>query len=157
MISFVLKAGLLKRRRQNKERYEKLAAETERYRVETTDPEVEECNRQIEELSQRVAIVLPHRAAVLSFLPRAYHDLLAVSYMLETVTNGRAETLKEALNAYEEQLRHWELMEEVRQQNMHAQYLEQTLDTLYANQARINENLGSISSDLRDLNYKIKA
>lgn len=45
----------------------------------------------------------------IQFVPANYRYLIAVQYMLEAFQNQRADTFKEAINLYEEQLHRWKL------------------------------------------------
>lgn len=53
--------------------------------------------------------------SVLDFLPDIYRSQLAAAFMERVVRTGRAETLKEAINLFEEQLHRWTLEEQGRQ------------------------------------------
>ena len=59
-----------------------------------------EKNREVE-----VKKLLPE----IQFVPANYRYLIAVQYMLEAFQNQRADTFKEAINLYEEQLHRWKL------------------------------------------------
>ncbi|MBQ5794097.1 MAG: hypothetical protein IIW17_08775, partial [Clostridia bacterium] len=73
----------------------------------------------------------------LEFLPTSYRNVMAVGFMLEAVQNLRADTLKEAINLYEQELKHMAAMEVAelqRAQNENLMYLlEQAKSDIEAN------------------------
>ena len=77
----------------------------------------------------------------LDFLPKKYHSIEALGFMMEAVYNLRADTLKEAINLYEDEL--------IRKGNARMQEL-QYERILYAMQ-QINENQDRINSNLQDI------
>lgn len=69
--------------------------------------------------------------AVLSILPSQYRYPLASNYIVELFANGRATTLPEALDKYEEQLHRWK-MERAMQQELALQAAQlQILSNIY--------------------------
>ena len=71
---------------------------------------------------------------VIAFLPAQYRNIQAVSFMLVAVTSGRADSLKEVYNLYEEQLHRWKLedaaMESLQAQEYMVQAMQETNDRL---------------------------
>ena len=62
-------------------------------------------NRQKNELiAQRKDLIRNKAMATLSLLPPKYIYLAAIDYFIDVVTNMRADTIKEAVNLYEEHL-----------------------------------------------------
>lgn len=61
-----------------------------------------ECNVILERFVQ-------DNAEIITFLPKSYRYPLAANFIAEVLENGRADTLKEAFNLYEEQLHRWKM------------------------------------------------
>lgn len=81
---------------------------------------------------------------LVEFMPPEFRDFQAMSYMLLAVSNGRADTLKEAINLYETQLHRWHL-ESLAERSVEAQeYLNRAMDELNARQAETNAHLAAI-------------
>ena len=77
-------------------------------------------------------------------LPVSYRNLQASAYMLLAVVNGRADTMKEAVNLYEEQLHRWKLEDAARQTAEAQEYMAQAVQELNARQAETNQRLRNI-------------
>ena len=109
-----------------------------------TKPQMEKCLDEIEEIKEAMEKFGETNKHLLAFLPSKYRNLEATSYMLMVVSDGRAETLKEAMNLYEEQLHRWK-MEDLAQKNAEIQeYMADALDELNARQAETNAHLSAI-------------
>ena len=80
---------------------------------------------------------------MVGFLPEKYRNLQATHFMLNAVGDGRAETLKEAFNLYEEQLHRWR-MEGAAQQAADVQAM--AADEMRAQMAEANARLASIEN-----------
>ncbi|MDW2796486.1 hypothetical protein RZO55_02680 [Clostridium boliviensis] len=61
------------------------------------------------ELKQRIESVIKEKIEIISLIPEKYRYPLATSYLTEVIECGRADTMKEALNLYEEQLHRWRM------------------------------------------------
>ncbi|WP_077609907.1 hypothetical protein [Clostridium sp. Marseille-P2415] len=61
------------------------------------------------ELKQRIESVIKEKIEVISLIPEKYRYPLATSYLIEVIECGRADTMKEVLNLYEEQLHRWRM------------------------------------------------
>ena len=72
--------------------------------------------------------------------------------MLLAVSNGRADTLKEAMNLYEEQLHRWKLEQYARQSAEIQEYCARAMDELNSKQAKTNEHLKNIEF-MQFINY----
>ena len=109
----------------------------------------DEINRLREELDAFLAENKKH----LEFLPVDYQTVHAVGFMLKAVQNLRADTLKEAINLYDQELKHLEAMavaERQRLQNENMIYamqlLNRNMESMSENQARANQILRSIDA-----------
>lgn len=83
---------------------------------------------------------------VLNFLPQRYHTEIAATCLLQYIRDGRAETLKEALNLYEDQLHKWEMLE-------HAKAIEEQNRYI----ALQNELMGSYLEEISDQQSRMAA
>lgn len=94
------------------------------------EKEIAELNEQIETIHSDLNKYMNAKQHYLEFLPTSYRNVMAVGFMLEAVQNLRADTLKEAINLYEQELKHMAAMEVAelqRAQNENLMYiLEQT-------------------------------
>lgn len=61
------------------------------------------------DIKQRIESVIKEKIDVISLIPEKYRYPLATSYLTEVIECGRADTMKEALNLYEEQLHRWRM------------------------------------------------
>lgn len=87
---------------------------------------------------------------VLYFLPDIYRTRLATAYMERTVRTGRADSLKEAMNLYEEQLHRWRLEEQGRQllqqKEMQTAMIQDQLTSILHEQRRVTNSLQNIEA-----------
>ena len=65
--------------------------------------------KKLDEMERQVELFAKENFHLVEFLPMQYRNLQAVSFMLVAVSNGRADSLKEVYNLYEEQLHRWKL------------------------------------------------
>ncbi len=86
----------------------------------------------------------------LSVLPTTYWDATAASYMLLAVKDNRADSLKEAMNLYEQQNHHWELenvlSDMVKMQKIQNRFMKQAFAEIQANQEAIYAELRVIEA-----------
>ncbi len=87
---------------------------------------------------------------VLDFLPDIYRSQLAAAFMERTVRTGRADTLKEAINLYEEQLHRWTLEEQGRrmlqQKELQSDMIREQLTSILHEQRKATNSLQNIES-----------
>lgn len=87
---------------------------------------------------------------LLDFVPMEYRDDLAIAYMELVVKTGRAETLKEAMNLYEEQLHRWRLEKQgqqlLEQEAIRTAMMNERLEEINSNQRRIASSLQNIEN-----------
>lgn len=83
---------------------------------------------------------------VLEFLPPRYRNYLATQYMALAVANCRADSLKEAINLYEEQLHRWELEQTAQSIAAYNAQIEENLANIYAQQVRTNRTLQNMEN-----------
>ena len=77
---------------------------------------------------------------LLEFLPHDYREIVAVSFMMNAVKNCRADTLKEAVNLFEEEKRHWAQMQALQQvAQIQTEYYQLTLAELERNSAVLED------------------
>ena len=128
--TFPLKKSLKKDHEKAKKDYDKALAQI--------NPKIEEERKGIEKIEKECTELAPYKAKALEFLPEAYWNLDAVAFMLMAIKNGRADTLKEVINLYEQELRHWEMMGAMQ---MNAEITTAALSEIESNQQIINENI----------------
>lgn len=100
--------------------------------------------KQAEALAEEMAQIQALADQRLTWYPRDYCYSHAVRYFINAVENYRADTIKEAVNLYIEELRHREHMEKLDTQNM------LTAANLYMNQqihAAIRENTAAVHQE----------
>ena len=108
------------------------------------EPKIIEGLKEIKEIKEEAEKYGDTYCHLLDFLPVKYRNLQATSYMLMAITDQRAETLKEAMNLYEEQLHRWKLESITLQNAEMQQYLADALDELNSQQAEANAHLSEI-------------
>ena len=86
---------------------------------------------------------------LLAFLPDTYRNTEAACYMLLAVKDGRADTLKEAMNLYEEQLHRWKMEKlaanSARMQQIHMESMQSAMREIAGNQEQIQGQLSAIA------------
>lgn len=87
--------------------------------------------------------------AVIKFLPEDYQeDIQAVGYMIHVIKNGLADTLKEALQLFNEQKHRWKMEEAMhgmaKNMEMHNQEMEAYMSEISAQQRIANSRLADI-------------
>lgn len=124
-------------KKKNEEKFKKI--------METTvQPQIDEAQKEHTELGSTFKNFVDENFHVIEFLPMQYRDLQANSFMFLAVTNGRADSLKEAINLYEEQLHRWKLEEAAQQAAEAQEYMALAMNELNERQAETNAHLRSI-------------
>lgn len=117
-------------------------AEHEKFKVQIEE-EIAELNEQINQIQNNLNDYMKAKQHYLEFLPSSYRNVMAVGFMMEAVQNLRADTLKEAINLYEQELKHIAAMEAAELQR--TQYenmlyvLEQAKSGIEANNEVLND------------------
>ena len=87
---------------------------------------------------------------LLAFLPDTYRNAEAACYMLLAVKDGRADTLKEAMNLYEEQLHRWKMEKlaanSARMQQIHMEAMQSAMQEIANNQQQIQSQLTTVTA-----------
>ena len=136
--AFVSKKKLIKRA---KKEYEELKVTTAERNLELSN----EYNTRKQDREQYASENWHH----LDFLPKPYQNAHAVAFMLDAVHNLRADTLKEAINLYEQELKHIEAMEAAeiqKQQNI------DLLNVLEQTQTSIDKSTAALE-EIRNMEY----
>ena len=107
-------------------------------------PKITEGQIEIKEIKEGAEKYEETYGYLLDFLPVKYRNLEATSFMLMAVTDQRAETLKEAMNLYEEQLHRWKVEDAVQKNIEMQQYMADAIDELNSRQAETNAHLSAI-------------
>lgn len=90
----------------------------------------------LEEVENALLNILEERKADMEFIPQGYQYTQATEYLLDVVSAGRADSLKEALAMYDEQLHRWKMEE---------------------SQMAIIEQQRKMASSLNQLNVQVRA
>ncbi|GLB27169.1 hypothetical protein LXJ15735_34100 [Lacrimispora xylanolytica] len=61
------------------------------------------------ELKKQLDIVIKEKIEIISIIPEKYPYPLATDFLADVLICGRADTMKEALNLYEEQIHRWKV------------------------------------------------
>ncbi len=125
----------------------------------------EECNAkiadiqaEIDETSKEANCFIAENGHYVAFLPQKYRlNPHAVEYMCSLVSNMRADTLKEAINLYESELREMKFRQEIsdkleemeHNRSLEAEYFASALKDSRIYQESINENLIEIRDRLK--------
>ena len=120
----------------NKEKNEKKETELE--------PQLKEIGMHLKEANAALKKFHEENSELVAFLPKQYANLEAVSFMLVAIHSGRADSLKEVYNLYEEQLHRWKLEEAANQSAQAQEYMNIAIDELNAKQAQTNNLLRGI-------------
>lgn len=87
---------------------------------------------------------------LLAFLPETYRNAEAACFMLLAVKDGRADTLKEAMNLYEEQLHRWKMEKlaanSARMQQIHMEAMQSAMQEIANNQQQIQDQLSTVTA-----------
>lgn len=122
------------------------AKELKRFETEEL-PALKAANKQkriaIEENSREIALL---KEDVLSFLPPMYWNSYAVAYMLLLVESGRADTLKEAMNMYEEERRYLIMLSAMDSMNRRLDCINRTIGLINANMAVMDRRIARLAS-----------
>lgn len=144
----------------------KHANEATQYWKEVATPAIQKIRQQICEIEDERDRFLNEHAYVLDFLPEDYREVMAVGYIEECIRNLRADTLKEAINLYEEQKHRW-TMESLAQQmlaetELHNQIMRTGFQAIYDEQCRTTAMATNIRNltlfnTMRDIHKEIKS
>lgn len=132
---------------------EQLIAEAEKYFEEVYCPIEQECSNNIQNLTNERNEFVNANKHILQFLPEEYRNATAVIYMEQAVRNCRADSLKEAINLYEDQLHKWkieqqnqELLDQQALQNYLIEEQRDAMDRLRREQRSTNTALAGIEA-----------
>ena len=107
-------------------------------------PIADEANENIENIKKIMSDFIDKNSHCVEIIPANYKNLEATSYMYLAVLNDRADTLKEAINLYEEQLHRWKLEISAQRAAEAQEYTAQAIEELSRQQAETNNHLRAI-------------
>ena len=117
---------------------------------ETCEPNIAAANSEIQKITNSMETFMREHKNLLDFLPEKYHTIMAISFMLESVKNLRADTLKEVINLYEQELHLLEqeriLQNNVRMQQLQNQRMIYAMEQIKSNQEIIESNILDIKA-----------
>lgn len=102
-------AIVLYRKTVYKKKNDKLQAEAQKYYDEVFTPVLDQQYEKYTEIMEAKEKYINYRSPLLNIIPNDYQNYRAVTFFEEVVRTGRADTLKEAMNLYEEQVHRWNL------------------------------------------------
>lgn len=104
----------------------------------------------IKELEEEMDEIKKKYEFITSVLPEKYRNFNAASYILDAIINTRADTLKEAINLYEQALHNWRmeklLENHIKMNEINAKYTSSALLEIQRNQNRIVSELRNVES-----------
>lgn len=107
-------------------------------------PQIDKKQADIDNIGEQMRNMWEKYGNLVAFLPEKYCNLQATAYMFMAVRDGRADTLKEAYNLYEEQLHRWKLEEAAYQAAEMQRMVAMAVDELNAQQVETNAHLSAI-------------
>ncbi len=103
-------------------------------------PESERLSAEITDLKEKRSEFQQVNADALEFLPVDYRDIVPITFIFTAVKNCRADTLKEALNLFEQERRHWEQMQALQEvAAMQEEYYDVALSEIRHNSAVLED------------------
>ena len=142
VLIILARVKLAKHRKENKKLIEKIRQEDEE-----KDRTI---NAAIAQLEADAVTLQKAATELLAFLPETYRNAEAACYMLLAVKDGRADTLKEAMNLYEEQLHRWKMEKlaanSARMQQIHMASMQAALQEISNNQSQIQDQLSTVTA-----------
>ncbi len=111
--------------------------------------------KEISNLEEKLAQIQDEGKDSLEILPETYRNTEAVCYMLLSIKDGRSDSLKEAMNLYEEQLHNWKmeklLQDQSRMQQIHAASMEAAMSEI-AHNLEVIKNQSTANTVLHIIN-----
>lgn len=142
IIAFSYRASAIKRG------VKKRDEQVKKYQQEVFAPARDKVMHDINGLTNERRSFLQNNTHILAPFPEQYRSNLAVAFMERAVRTGRADSLKEAINLFEEQMHRWNM------ENYAQQVCEQNAVTtamMEEQLSRIANNQGKIASSLHNL------
>ena len=116
----------------------------------TIEPARRENNKNLYCLSRERGDFRRFNSHILNVVPEHYRNNLAVAFMERVVRTGRADTIKEAINLFEQQLHMWNLENSaqrlVEQNQLQNEILNERLLEISRNQSKIESSLKNIEN-----------
>ena len=131
-----------------KKKEKKRKLELDNYCQNVFMPQRDKISSAIRNLENEKRTFINNTRTVLDFMPEHYRTNLAVAFLERVIRTGRADTLKEGLNLFEEQLYRWR-MEGYAKQMQEQRAIESAM--IDEHLSRISANQGRIASSLQNL------
>lgn len=106
---------------------------------------------EINRLKEELDAFLGENGKYIEFLPVDYQTVHAVCFMLKSVKNLRADTLKEAINLYDQELKHLEAMAAAERQRLQNENMLYAMELLNMNMEHMNEKQARTNQILRSI------
>lgn len=85
------------------------------WRHKSVKRDLEKVIKRSDELRGKIKDLLHEKEKIINIVPQKYRYLLAVNFFVEVLENGRADSMKEAMNLFEEQLHRWKMESKMEQ------------------------------------------
>ena len=144
--TFVTRSNSLKRHRNiRRQEYEVIRAEY--------DEKNNEIQEKIEKIKEEYAKYLEDNRHKVAPIPADYHTTDAIGFMLKAVENLRADTLKEAINLYDTELKHRQAMEAAELARIQKEEMMYAMRMMNANMESLNEKQAETNRNLRNVQF----
>ena len=135
----------LMRKKRAKHKYKRIKADNEKMNSEITEV--------IEKLKEDAISYLEGNIYKIEFLPVDYQTADAAGFMLQAVKNLRADSLKEAINLYAEELKHRESMAAAERQRIQNEEMMYAMQMLNMNMENMTSSQERTNRTLNDINF----
>ena len=136
-----------------KKKNAKIATENHTRIKEQNEATNESLTQQINQIADEFIEYWNSNLHLLDFLPEDYRTAHAVCFMLKAVKNFRADSLKEAINLYDQELKHLEAMAAAERQRIQNEELLYTMELLNLNMETMNSNQERTNRKLDDISF----
>lgn len=111
------------------------------------DKKISGIQAEINLLQSETQFIYESNSHLFSFIPEYYRYPIAITYFYQALINGRADSLKEAINLFEEQLHRWKI------ENYQQQLLEiQNQQKVYLEKINHNSKVAAAASTIAAIN-----
>lgn len=145
LLSIILPKSIKKHQNKYRQEYDKIKEDSEKKNTEL--------NAAITELKENAVEFLEKNSHRIEFLPVDYQTADAAGFMLQAVKNLRADSLKEAINLYAEELKHRERMAAAERQRIQNEEMMYAMQMLNMNMENMTSSQERTNRTLNDINF----
>ncbi len=124
-----------------KRKNRKMQLEAENFWRSVGSTTVANNNNAIKQLRNEYEVFADKYVYTFNFLPSQYHDMNTIAYMYNIAASGRADTLKEVINIYEDDMRWLQLRNQLEYQQA---CINHNMQNIYNQQVKTNRILNEI-------------